>query len=266
MSSFTDIKVAPLAPETVRGVLTDLARQLDLRPRLADDPSFMLTVRLALTAASVPTTPDGLSHVEPESSGEGEPSVEEEGPDPEVLLEQLRGATKSQAALSDKVATLQAGKAEAERHITELIKEVEILTRKLGEAKAAEANTQTVVEKRIASIEAERDTAKSEAASAREEAYQSRREMRLVKNDLEKAVQAIDEDEAKRKSAIKKILDEWEWSAGHRTYTMRGSGKAVPSCPVCGNMNPDSVSHLESGHSRRCWFPKFRKQVLRSLG
>ena len=259
MSSRTSTEVAPLAPDKVRGVLADLERRLDLRPGLVNDPLFMLTVRLALTAAS----PASVAQVVVLRS---EPPEQDNAweQERETLLRQLQAAVDD----ADRLNTLVANENTKEIHY-ELRKEI---TRWEAEAKKSRAEAEEIGRAHT--------QARAEATNLRSKLEQAQADMGVLRrNDtnfrsqLKEAsalLARIEENEKKgeqaRKSALTKVLDEWEWSAGHREYTLRKTRKPVPSCPVCGQMDPDRVQHAQSGHTKRCWFPQFRKQVLRTLG
>jgi hypothetical protein len=94
-----------------------------------------------------------------------------------------------------------------------------------------------------------------------------------LQEQLEKARKTAKEaasTSVKKRKAVKKAVDktlgDWEWGARHHSYahTKNGRREAVPTCPICGRMNPQVAGrHREAGHTQKCWFPRFREEVLK---
>lgn len=261
MPASENTTVGPLAPNAVRGVLVALERQLSLRPSLIDDPSFLFMVRLALTAGSKVQV----------TSGEGEfsqsivPEPTDTGEALWTLLREVNQTRHNLALVQEELSQARVAKEKAEQAFAELLQEVQ---RHKGHAEQLQTRLEKLtVEYNTTTAEATKQiaTAKAEAKANCEENAALRARIEKAVSDLQAAEEARAADKSASKESIKKVLEEWEWSAKHREYSFRENGKPIPACPICGRMDPSRVQHQQAGHVKGCWFIDFKKHLLRTV-
>ena len=223
---------------------------------------------MSLTAASPLPVPASMDSRAEEKVVRDEPSEQDMSwlQEREILQRRLESAMVSNKRLGQQSDQTSQQKSEAEKALKKAQQDADrwqaVATQNSKEA----AQVKFLAEEEVAQIRAEHEKAKADAEASRKESTLLRAKLEEGLQILEKAAKSGEKAEKARKEVVSKVFNEWEWSGTHREYTLRTTGKGVPSCPVCGQMDPNRVQHRDAGHTKQCWFPRFKKQLLQTLG
>jgi len=226
--------LAPLTPSEVASILEELADALERRPHLQNDPAFMGSMRLALTAASASRV-----HVE---------RVYESAPPVEVVREVVREVPVFDAT-----------------SLTTLNLEVERLKLALTSARSEleEANMERVgAQVRLEEVATKLKDARAKIAKVIQEhtdrVEQLQAEAVAQCTDRDTRLATTREQVAKLESnrdQVVKLLQAAQFSGQSAKYQFQKTRKPIPCCPICGGLTTDAglTADKDVGHRKNCW-------------
>lgn len=270
--------LAPLSQEEVAAVLDDLAWAVERRPRLASEPAFVGSARLALTAS--------LSALPVEAATRPvvvAPAAATAPPAPPPTLDALMRQTLDLLARegltvdADLVAKFRAqlgpepakgrdpALVAAEAEVARLQAELARTSAKLRDV-STELTSATAARKQA---EAGASTLARDLESVRSDLKAETRRVRELEGSLSEAKEAVAakgrESEVHRTQAtlvpglqaglraIRDHLARIEWAIPSR-FTYKTTKKPIGSCPVCSGLNPEGIAKdKDVGHRNNCW-------------